>query len=129
MADKNIQMTQRNATNDGWDNLYPKSLIGNITGLETALDNLKPLRFTNTAVTTGAWSADATYSGYGFRASITLSGCLATMIPEVIFAPTDADSGNFCSVAESYNGGVYIYAKTAPTATVTIPTITLEKAV
>jgi hypothetical protein len=23
MADKNIQMTQRNATNDGWDNLFP----------------------------------------------------------------------------------------------------------
>lgn len=25
MADKNIQMTQRNAANDGWDNLYPKT--------------------------------------------------------------------------------------------------------
>jgi hypothetical protein len=25
MADKKIQMTQRNATNDGWDNLYPKT--------------------------------------------------------------------------------------------------------
>jgi len=25
MADKNIQIKQRNATNDGWDNLYPKT--------------------------------------------------------------------------------------------------------
>jgi hypothetical protein len=25
MTDKKIQMTQRNATNDGWDNLYPKT--------------------------------------------------------------------------------------------------------
>lgn len=31
MADKNIQMTQRNTTNDGWDNLYPKTKASNVT--------------------------------------------------------------------------------------------------
>jgi len=30
MSDKNIQMTQRNATNDGWDNLYPKTKASNV---------------------------------------------------------------------------------------------------
>lgn len=48
MADKNIQMTQRNATNDGWDNLYPNTKGANVTAadgtttFETHLaDNLK----------------------------------------------------------------------------------------
>lgn len=30
MADKNIQMTQRNASNTGWDNLYPITKAENI---------------------------------------------------------------------------------------------------
>ena len=36
---------------------------------------------------------------------------------------TDATSGNFAPVCETYNGGVYIYAKEKPTTTITIPTI------
>lgn len=90
---------------------------------------IKPIRIFNKAVTTDSWSADTTYTGYGFRAAIVIFGATSNMIPEVIFAPADADTGNFCSVADSYNGGVYIYTKTAPTATITIPTITLEKVV
>lgn len=34
MADKNIQMTQRNATNDGWDNLYPKTKAANVVAAD-----------------------------------------------------------------------------------------------
>lgn len=30
MADKNIQMTQRNAANNAWDNLYPITKVGNL---------------------------------------------------------------------------------------------------
>jgi len=30
MADKNIQMTQRNASNTGWDNLYPITKAENV---------------------------------------------------------------------------------------------------
>lgn len=33
MADKNIQMTQRNTANTGWDNLYPSTKIENVSGL------------------------------------------------------------------------------------------------
>lgn len=33
MADKNIQMTQRNAANTGWDNLYPVTKITNVLDL------------------------------------------------------------------------------------------------
>jgi hypothetical protein len=30
MADKNIQMTQRNVSNTGWDNLYPITKAENV---------------------------------------------------------------------------------------------------
>lgn len=31
MADKNIQMTQRNSANTGWDNIYPLTKAANVT--------------------------------------------------------------------------------------------------
>lgn len=89
----------------------------------------KPLRFTNTSVTTASWNADATYAGYGFRKSVTLTGVTADMIPDVVFAPAEAASGNYASVAVAYAGGIYLYAKAAPAGTITIPTITAWKAV
>ena len=45
------------------------------------------------------------------------------MVPEVIFGPAEAASGNFCPVAVTYDGGVYIYAASVPEGDVTIPTI------
>jgi hypothetical protein len=35
MADKNIQMTQRNTDNTGWDNLFPKTKAGNVAVLDS----------------------------------------------------------------------------------------------
>lgn len=35
--DKNIQMTQRNADNTGWDDLFPKTKDENVIGLAEAL--------------------------------------------------------------------------------------------
>ena len=49
--------------------------------------------------------------------------------PDVAFSCADAVSGNFAPVADSYVGGVYIYCKTKPTATVTIPSIVCIKGV
>jgi len=85
----------------------------------------KTLKFTSTAVATTAWASDGTYSaqGYAFRASVALTGVTSSMIPEVVFAMADACSGNFAPVADTYNGGVYLYASIKPTATVTIPVI------
>lgn len=50
MADKNIQMTQRNTSNTGWDNLYPITKASNVqvtpisglagTDVQTVLQNL-----------------------------------------------------------------------------------------
>ena len=83
------------------------------------------LTFTNTLIST--WVADNTYTGYGYKASITLTGVTADMIPEVIFGATEAISGNYLPIAESYAGGIYIWSKVDDT--ITIPTIIVQKAV
>lgn len=83
----------------------------------------KKLTFFNKSVSASSFGSDSTYAEYPFRAAVALSGVTSGMIPEVIFALTDAVSGNFSPVAAAYNGGVYIYAAERPAATVTIPTI------
>lgn len=81
------------------------------------------LLFTNTSVSASSFVADSTYTDYPYRASVALSGVLASMIPEVILGVTDAVGGNFAPVAATYNGGVYLYAASAPESAITIPTI------
>lgn len=84
---------------------------------------LKKLLFTNTSVPVSAFVADSTYQDYPFRAAIALTGVLDTMIPEVVLGVADAIGGNFAPVAATYNGGVYLYAASAPESAITIPTI------
>lgn len=84
---------------------------------------LKKLLFTNTGVPVSAFVADSTYQDYPFRAAIALTGVLDTMIPEVVLGVADAIGGNFAPVAATYNGGVYLYAASAPESAITIPTI------
>ena len=84
---------------------------------------LKKLLFTDTSVPVSAFVADSTYQDYPFRAAIALTGVLDTMIPEVVLAVEDAIDGNFAPVAATYNGGVYLYAASAPESAITIPTI------
>ena len=86
---------------------------------------LRKLMFQSTTVATSAFVADATYTDYPYRASVALAGAISGMVPEVIFSLEDAISGTFAPVAESYNGGVYIYANGVPSANITIPTIIL----
>ena len=59
----------------------------------------------------------------GQTQKIALSGVIESMIPEIVLSVEDATSGNFAPVAESYNGGVYLYATSAPESDITIPTI------
>lgn len=86
---------------------------------------LKKLTFTNTVVPVASFLADATYDDYGYRAAVPLTNVISGMIPEVVFGVADAISGLFAPVAESYNGGIYIYATDVPEAPITIPTIIL----
>lgn len=88
------------------------------TGVE-----LKKLQFNNVSVEADDFVSDATYEDFPFRASVSLEGVIESMIPEVIFGLLDATSGNFAPVAESYNGGVYLYASDVPETDVTVPVI------
>lgn len=76
-----------------------------------------------TTVQTSAWSADTTYDGYGYRASIAMSNVTSNYVPSVTFGITEAESGNFAPVADTYSGGVYIYAKEQPTEAVNVLSI------
>lgn len=88
-----------------------------------------PLAFGPKTVASSAWAANATYSaqGYGFRASVPLSGVTADHIPDVTFAMADAVSGNLAPLADTYAGGIYIYAKEQPSATVNIASVVCTK--
>ena len=79
----------------------------------------------NVPVETSAWSSDNTYAAFPFRAGITIEDCTASCNPNVTFSVADVLSGNFAPVAETYEGGIYIYAAEKPTAQITIPTIEL----
>jgi hypothetical protein len=95
-----------------------------VTAQKLAADAVK-LTFTNTTVETASFAADETYGDFPYRAAVPLTGAAEAMTPEVVFGVTDAMSGTFAPVAESYAGGVYIYAAELPSAAVTIPTILL----
>lgn len=95
-----------------------------VTAQKLAADAVK-LTFTNTTVEAASFAADETYGDFPYRAAVPLTGAAEAMTPEVVFGVTDAMSGTFAPVAESYAGGVYIYAAEIPSAAVTIPTILL----
>ncbi len=86
-------------------------------------DDVKVLAFTGISVPTSAWAADDTYEDYPFRAAITLEGVTEDFAPSVSFAPEDALENIFAPVAETYDGGIYIYANESPEETVTVPAI------
>lgn len=89
----------------------------------------KTLAFGPQTVASSAWAANTTYSaqGYGFRASVPLAGVTADHIPDVTFAMADAVSGNLAPLADTYMGGIYIYAKEQPSATVNIASVVCTK--
>lgn len=83
----------------------------------------KILSFINKTVDTSAWVSDTSYTDFSYRAAVVCENITVNHYVEVTFAPADSMSGIFAPVAESYNGGVYIYANAIPGTIVTIPTI------
>lgn len=69
------------------------------------------------------WQADTTYTGYGYKAEITVAGVTADHSPDVRFSFADATSGTFCSIADCDTDKVIIYANAIPAADITIPVI------
>lgn len=103
-----------------------KSIQNELLDLESgSAVELKKLQFVNKTVTATAFERTGYYEDYPYQASVALEGAIDSMIPEVIFSLADATSGIFAPVAESYNGGVYLYASDVPENTVVIPVIML----
>lgn len=89
------------------------------------------LQFRNVTVPLSAFQAYAQYTGVGvsLRAAVPLSGVTKEMYPDVTFGISDALGGSLVGVAESYDGGIYIFASEKPEADVKIPLITVRKGV
>lgn len=101
-----------------------KSIQRELSDLEAGVAvEFKKLQFNNTSINAANFVADTAYEEYPYQATVALEGVIESMIPEVIFGIADAIGGNFAPVAETYNGGIYIYAAEIPEASVVIPTI------
>lgn len=113
--------------NDNMDNIDSalKNISDNIEEAKEAAGNTDVITATNISVQVSAWTTDTTYDDFPFRAAIAITGCTTEYKPDVTFGLDDSMSGNFAPIAETYAGGVYIYAAETPEAAVTIPTITL----
>lgn len=119
----------KQALNNNWAHI--KTLIEEIRKKadEKADVNAAVTLKQNISISTSAWTTDTTYKDYPYKANIPVTGCTKDYIPDVVLSLVDAISGNFAPIADSYAGGVYIYAKEKPTAEMTIPTILLTKVV
>lgn len=84
---------------------------------------LKKLVFTNITVSPTGFTTSSIYSDFGYRKAINLSGVTSDMIPDVILNVTEATSGIFAPVSETFNGGIYLYTDSIPDASFTIPVI------
>lgn len=106
-----------------------KNLSDDIEKTATATGNADLIAATNLSVPTSAWASDTTYEEFPYRAAVAITDCTTEYKPDVTLSLAEATSGNFAPIAETYAGGVYIYAAELPEATITIPSITLLKEV
>ena len=81
------------------------------------------LLYVNAAIPSASFASDSTYEDFPYRAAIALSSVNSSMIPELTFGLEDVVEGIFAPVAETYNGGIYVYANEIPENTTIIPTI------
>ena len=106
---------------------YLKRLQTELSQLEagTAVE-LKKLLFSSVSVAASAWKTAAASSCDGVRtkyANVSLSGVTADMVPQVTFWPADIEAWNLSPIVKAIDGGIQIYAETAPTAAITIGSV------
>ena len=66
------------------------------------------------------WHRIPKYSDYPYLATVKIDKAKSTMFPYTEFAKQDAESGNFAEICESFNGGVYLFAKVKPDKDITV---------
>lgn len=99
-----------------------------MAGSTLTIINTRELVFSNISVNTSGWGAHSSAAdndaGFVVRKAIALSGVTeADYSADVRFAAAEQYSGNYSPGSDTYDGGVYIYAKAAPSASFTIPVI------
>lgn len=95
-----------------------------------SLDDLgggKPTIKTDVSVAASAWASGGTSAGsvrtkYAY---ISISGVTSNSYVQVAFNPDDCDKYNLASVCKSEDGRIVIFAETAPSGTITIPSIAI----
>lgn len=87
------------------------------------------LTFLDRSVPASAWTLcqEQQAAGFPYRAAVALAGVTASMVPDVCFSVEDAVSGVFSPAAATFDGGIFLYASSAPGAAVAIPAIRVTK--
>ena len=66
------------------------------------------------------WHRVPKYQDYPYIATIKIEKATSEMFPYTEFEKQEAESGNYAEICESFNGGVYIYAKEPPEKDITV---------
>lgn len=79
----------------------------------------------NVSVDVSAWEEDTdVFEDFTYKAQIPLGEVTGNDFPIVAFAPSDAVSGNYCSIAYCFDGYVEVWARAIPDSAISIPAIT-----
>lgn len=81
----------------------------------------------NLSIPAAAWTASSTLANYPYEARLELPRVTANTYLTVSFSEEDASGGLFAAEVRSYDGGLLLFAVTAPTEAVLIPTIKAEE--
>ena len=117
---ENTNTTYEDVTNSN-HGLMPAAYKGYVDDMRANRTLTK--KFTNVEIPVSAWTADATYSSYGYKASAACAGITADWFAEVCFAPEDALNCVPAPIAETGTNTVTVWVMAQPAAAITLPTI------
>ena len=85
----------------------------------------KPTIKTNVSIPASAWRDGATAAGNTrtWHTWIGITGVTSDTYAQVVFNPDDCDKYNLANICRTDANVIYIYAETAPSETITIPSI------
>ena len=101
-----------------------------VTDAKISYDDLsdKPIEtYSGGVVSAPTWVESTTYPEYPYQADLPILGISVNDIPTVNFALSDAISGNYAPVAESFEGFIRIYAKAIPETPTKITSIVCQR--
>lgn len=96
----------------------PAVSASNLNKIEKGIENATQLTGRASTAATG-WNATTLY-GFRFRKDVAIAGVTSAMYANVLFTPSSLELANTANVAyaETYAGGITLYADTTPTDTI-----------